>query len=67
MVRATSSNRGTSGNSAFDIYTAGQSERNVRRIRTDMAALRATVHQIDWAALLPADGPPEPVELLATA
>ena len=49
---------------AFDLYTAGLCERQVRRLRTDMAGMRATVHQIDWAALLPADGPPEPVELL---
>jgi len=53
----------SNGIPAFDIYVAGRCERQVRRLRTEMAAVRSTVHQIDWAALLPADGPPEPVEL----
>jgi hypothetical protein len=48
---------------AFDVYTAGMSERNMRRLRQDMARLIPSVHGIDWRQLLPADGPPAPVEI----
>lgn len=55
------------GASAFEIYTAGMSSRQIRRIQHDMASLRPTVHNIDWAQLLPADAPPAPLELLSPA
>jgi hypothetical protein len=48
---------------AFEIYTADLSDRQRRRLQKQMAAARPTVHQIDWAQLLPADGPPKPVDL----
>jgi hypothetical protein len=49
---------------AFDLYTADLGQRQRRRLQRQMAASRPTVHQIDWAQLLPADGPPDAVEPL---
>ena len=51
------------GISAFDFYTTGKCERQIRRIKKELASYRSVVHEIDWSQLLPADGPPPPVEL----
>jgi len=51
------------GVAAFDLYTKGMSERHIRRLKSDMALVRPAVFQIDWSQLLPANGPPAPVEL----
>jgi hypothetical protein len=51
------------GSSPVEIYAASMSPGGVRRLRKEMASIRPSVHQIDWAELLPADGPPPPVEL----
>ena len=48
---------------AFDLYTADKSSRQVRRIQGQMAACRPAVFEIDWADILPVDGPPAPVDL----
>jgi hypothetical protein len=53
----------SSGVPAFNIYTHNRSPRQVIRIRRDMAAYRPSVFNIDWTQLLPADGPPMPVEV----
>jgi hypothetical protein len=51
------------GVSAFDIYTATISPRQLSRLKKEMAAHRPSVHKIDWVQLLPVDGPPPVVEL----
>ena len=53
------------GMTAFELYTANESDRTVRRLKRQMAQLRPAIHQIDWLQLLPADGPPPVVELPA--
>ena len=50
---------------AFDLYTRELSPRQIRRIQKDMASCRPAVHKIDWSELLPADGPPTPIELIS--
>ena len=51
------------GVSAFELYTAGMSSRQIFRLRKDMQGLCPSVFEIDWSELLPADEPPPPVEL----
>jgi hypothetical protein len=48
---------------AFDLYTGGMSGRHVRRLQKQMAAWRPMVFQIDWAQILPVDGPPAVVDV----
>jgi hypothetical protein len=66
LARAEQEGWQSGGVPAFDLYTANMSDRNIRRLKQDMARVRAAVHKIDWAQLLPADGPPPVVELPAT-
>jgi hypothetical protein len=47
----------------FEWYTRNMSVRNISRLRRQIEALRPTFYQIDWSKLLPADGPPPPVEV----
>lgn len=54
----------SNGVSAFDIYASGLCERQIRRLRSAMANLRPEVHSFDWSTLLPAEGPPPPVDIV---
>ena len=49
----------------FELYTQGMSSKNTSRLRRQIEALRPAFYQINWAELLPADGPPPPVEIIA--
>lgn len=51
------------GATQFEIYSNRLGVRQVMRIREAMSAFRPVVFDIDWAEILPPDGPPPPVEI----
>ncbi len=54
------------GQSQFDIYTTGMNAEYKRTLQRQVAALRPKYFKLDWAALMPVDGPPAPVDLIPT-
>ncbi len=53
----------SNGVTSFQLYTAGESARTVRRLKRQMALLRPAIFQIHWRELLPEGGPPPAVEV----
>jgi hypothetical protein len=51
------------GVTSFELYTEGMSREHIARLKHDMAAWRPDVFDIDWSQILPADGPPPPIEI----
>jgi hypothetical protein len=47
----------------FEWYTREMSPRHISRLRRDVERLRPTFYDINWAKLLPVDGPPPPIEI----
>ena len=51
------------GLSLFDIWARGKNPQHVHRVQREIATLRPRLFGVEWSTLLPADGPPEVVEL----
>ncbi|MEY2428874.1 MAG: hypothetical protein QOJ40_1759 [Verrucomicrobiota bacterium] len=54
------------GVSVFELWKHGKNPEHIHRVQKHIAALRPRFFNLDWAKLLPADGPPEPVEIAST-
>jgi hypothetical protein len=47
----------------FDLWSQGKNAEHVRRVQKQIASLRPQYFNINWAEILPVDGPPEAVGL----